>query len=120
MAGLRVGWLDAGWITLRHRFAVVGAPDKIRTCDLCLRRAALYPAELRVHAAGTGRTIAKGGLGVKPAAQGVPGAQPRLAPALAQDNYSPKERGAGAEFLRVGRQAGPRLRGSHAPQSGGG
>src|ERR1700731_3498731 len=25
----------------------VGAPDKIRTCDLCLRRAALYPAELR-------------------------------------------------------------------------
>src|SRR5258706_3811011 len=27
----------------------VGAPDKIRTCDLCLRRAALYPAELRVR-----------------------------------------------------------------------
>src|SRR5690606_21334258 len=26
-----------------------GAPDRIRTCDLCLRRAALYPAELRVH-----------------------------------------------------------------------
>ncbi len=26
----------------------VGAPDRIRTCDLCLRRAALYPAELRV------------------------------------------------------------------------
>ena len=25
-----------------------GAPDKIRTCGLCLRRAALYPAELRV------------------------------------------------------------------------
>ena len=24
-----------------------GAPDKIRTCDLCLRRATLYPAELR-------------------------------------------------------------------------
>ena len=23
-----------------------GAPDRIRTCDLCLRRAALYPAEL--------------------------------------------------------------------------
>src|SRR5262245_23420910 len=28
-----------------------GAPDKIRTCDLCLRRAALYPAELRAHVA---------------------------------------------------------------------
>ncbi len=26
-----------------------GAPDRIRTCGLCLRRAALYPAELRVH-----------------------------------------------------------------------
>ena len=25
-----------------------GAPGRIRTCDLCLRRAALYPAELRV------------------------------------------------------------------------
>ena len=24
-----------------------GAPDRIRTCDLCLRRAALYPTELR-------------------------------------------------------------------------
>src|ERR1700727_316643 len=28
---------------------VTGAPDTIRTCDLCLRRATLYPAELRVH-----------------------------------------------------------------------
>jgi hypothetical protein len=26
-----------------------GAPDTIRTCDLCLRRATLYPAELRVR-----------------------------------------------------------------------
>ena len=26
-----------------------GSPDKIRTCDLCLRRAALYPAELRAR-----------------------------------------------------------------------
>lgn len=25
-----------------------GAPGRIRICDLCLRRAALYPAELRV------------------------------------------------------------------------
>jgi hypothetical protein len=28
-----------------------GAPDRIRTCDLCLRRATLYPTELRVLAA---------------------------------------------------------------------
>jgi hypothetical protein len=28
-----------------------GAPEKIRTSDLCLRRAALYPAELRAHSA---------------------------------------------------------------------
>src|SRR5437016_10794014 len=26
-----------------------GAPDTIRTCDLCLRMATLYPAELRAH-----------------------------------------------------------------------
>src|SRR5215471_18786583 len=25
----------------------IGAPGRIRTCDLCLRRATLYPAELR-------------------------------------------------------------------------
>ena len=28
-----------------------GTPDKIRTCDLLLRRQALYPAELRAHIA---------------------------------------------------------------------
>src|SRR5690348_14132602 len=33
---------------------ITGGPDTIRTCDLCLRRAALYPAELRVLA-GAGR-----------------------------------------------------------------
>src|SRR5271163_4286565 len=27
---------------------LIGAPDRIRTCGLCLRRATLYPAELRV------------------------------------------------------------------------
>ena len=26
-----------------------GAPERIRTSDLCLRRATLYPAELRAH-----------------------------------------------------------------------
>ena len=30
---------------------ISGAPDRIRTCGLCLRRAALYPAELRVPGA---------------------------------------------------------------------
>ncbi len=30
----------------------IGAPDRIRTCGLRLRRAALYPAELRVRRAG--------------------------------------------------------------------
>ena len=29
---------------------MIGAPERIRTSDLCLRRAALYPAELRVFA----------------------------------------------------------------------
>src|SRR3979490_2152640 len=35
-----------------------GAPDTIRTCDLCLRRATLYPAELRVRC-GADRLSAK-------------------------------------------------------------
>ena len=34
-----------------------GAPERIRTSDLCLRRAALYPAELRVRLA----VVAAGG-----------------------------------------------------------
>src|ERR1700690_3110028 len=29
---------------------LIGAPERIRTSDLCLRRAALYPAELRAPA----------------------------------------------------------------------
>ena len=29
--------------------ALASTPDRIRTCDLCLRRAALYPAELRAQ-----------------------------------------------------------------------
>src|SRR3990167_2207865 len=41
-----------------------GAPDRIRTCDLCLRRAALYPAELRVLDAIGGN---RGGRLAKPA-----------------------------------------------------
>src|SRR4051812_8822166 len=39
-------WWHADGIILRK----TGAPDTIRTCDLCLRRATLYPAELRVRA----------------------------------------------------------------------
>ena len=30
---------------------IIGAPEGIRTPDLCLRRAALYPAELRARCA---------------------------------------------------------------------
>ena len=36
-----------------------GAPDTIRTCDLCLRRATLYPAELRVLAKAEGASSLK-------------------------------------------------------------
>gem|GEM_PF-2231096 len=39
---------EAGWIRRQRGF---GAPERIRTSDLCLRRAALYPAELRVRLA---------------------------------------------------------------------
>src|SRR5690554_6584085 len=34
---------------LTQAFEKYGAPERIRTSDLCLRRAALYPAELRAH-----------------------------------------------------------------------
>lgn len=37
----------------------IGAPDRIRTCDLCLRRAALYPAELRVLPGETGKRTSR-------------------------------------------------------------
>ena len=37
-----------------------GAPDRIRTCDLCLRRAALYPAELRVPVHNAVKRLAAG------------------------------------------------------------
>src|SRR5262245_9326702 len=41
----------ASLIGARRRSQIIegtGAPDRIRTCDLCLRRATLYPTELRV------------------------------------------------------------------------
>jgi hypothetical protein len=37
-----------------------GAPERIRTSDLCLRRAALYPAELRARAALIAEAVASG------------------------------------------------------------
>jgi hypothetical protein len=37
-----------------------GAPDTIRTCDLCLRRATLYPAELRVRCGSFSRLAGHG------------------------------------------------------------
>lgn len=39
------------------REANSGAPGRIRTCDLRLRRATLYPAELRVHERGSTRQL---------------------------------------------------------------
>jgi hypothetical protein len=37
------------WRAFRPNLDFSGAPDRIRTCDLCLRRATLYPAELRAR-----------------------------------------------------------------------
>src|SRR5438477_10955446 len=42
-------WLLSGRRGELRRKLAIGAPDTIRTCDLCLRRATLYPAELRVR-----------------------------------------------------------------------
>src|SRR6185312_11177374 len=45
------GILPARWrsvfVSSLRSLTKTGAPDRIRTYDLCLRRAALYPAELR-------------------------------------------------------------------------
>ena len=41
-----------------------GAPDTIRTCDLCLRRVALYPAELRAQCLAVQRPNESNPLGV--------------------------------------------------------
>jgi hypothetical protein len=41
-----------------------GAPDTIRTCDLCLRRMALYPAELRAQCLAVQRPNESNPLGV--------------------------------------------------------
>src|SRR5688500_7574586 len=44
----RLGWIIAPRTVARHAMLrLVGAPDRIRTCDLWLRRPTLYPAELR-------------------------------------------------------------------------
>jgi hypothetical protein len=45
-----------GW----PRWRIAGAPDTIRTCDLHLRRVALYPAELRVPATRLAREAVRG------------------------------------------------------------
>src|SRR5713101_3261192 len=42
----------------------IGAPDTIRTCDLCLRRMALYPAELRAQCLAVQRPNESNPLGV--------------------------------------------------------
>ena len=41
-----------------------GAPDTIRTCDLCLRRVAVYPAELRAQCLAVQRPNESNPLGV--------------------------------------------------------
>ena len=41
---------------IKGAVSISGAPGRIRTCDPCLRRAVLYPAELRARC-GTGRVV---------------------------------------------------------------
>ena len=55
MCGMVCGEADLKLLALAPPIGAIlreaknGAPDRIRTYDLCLRRAALYPAELRVR-----------------------------------------------------------------------
>src|ERR1700730_2053366 len=53
-----------------------GAPDRIRTCDLRLRRATLYPAELRVPWASLIRHLTALGKRRKAASREAPPASP--------------------------------------------
>ena len=46
IAGSRICRQMAGWSASGGRVPRAGAPDRIRTCDLPLRRRTLYPAEL--------------------------------------------------------------------------
>ncbi len=50
LARMRQNWSfnSGAHIALKNK-EKTGAPDTIRTCDLCLRRVALYPAELRAQ-----------------------------------------------------------------------
>src|SRR5438067_13159151 len=77
-----------------------GAPDRIRTCGLCLRRAALYPAELRVP--GQEGRLAKGA----PPRQSLSGG-----PLAARADASlPRRRRLGRVAAEVGDDAAPAFR----------
>ncbi len=56
-----------------------GAPERIRTFDLCLRRAALYPAELRAHSKPADRAISRSLWYVRPRGLSSPCGHFRLA-----------------------------------------
>ena len=49
MTGLASGWIVAVVLAYWPEGRIYGPPERIRTSDLCLRRAALYPAELRAR-----------------------------------------------------------------------
>src|SRR5271155_2627477 len=83
-------------LTLRVK---IGGPDTIRTCDLCLRRAALYPAELRVRSralviSASGPPAQAGLTGVHPLPPGAGGHGSVLSAASARD-------GSGAARSRI-------------------
>src|ERR1700744_2467124 len=63
---LRIAPWRSVFVSSLRSLTKTGAPDRIRTYDLCLRRAALYPAELRAR---TGRPIKQN----EPATQSVTG-----------------------------------------------
>jgi hypothetical protein len=82
---------------IKHFCGLAGGPDTIRTCDLCLRRAALYPAELRVRAGGentAGEALAQGaldplGAGLTADAAPPPSSITRLRPGSAAGDAGP-------------------------------
>ena len=63
-----MAWMRGSSAIMRRQKAVVGAPDRIRTCDPGIRNPVLYPTELRARAHGYSSAAAP-----MPAA-GLPGA----------------------------------------------
>ena len=98
IAGSRICRQMAGWSASGGRVPRAGAPDRIRTCDLPLRRRTLYPAELPGLGRDAGASRVGGADGGRTHDLSIANA------ALSQLSYGPGE---GGKFTRVQYHAPP-------------